>query len=64
MMVSGAELGVVASAAQSLPDVPALGHRHVLPFAPPMPPGFYGAVRFEFQAGKLVSAVVEERLKP
>jgi hypothetical protein len=29
-----------------------------------MPPGFYGAVRFEFQAGKLVSAVVEERLKP
>lgn len=39
-------------------------HRYVLPFAPPMPPGFYGSVRFDFQDGKLVAAAVEEKLKP
>lgn len=46
------------------PAVVTIGHKHVLPFAPPMPPEFYGVVRFEFQGGKLISAVVEERLKP
>lgn len=41
-----------------------IGHRYLLPLAPPVPPGFYGKVQYTFEAGKLVSAVVEERLKP
>lgn len=41
-----------------------VGHRHVLPFAPPMPPDFYGSVSYQFQAGRLVTATVEEKLKP
>lgn len=45
-------------------DQPSIGHRYLLPLAPPVPPGFYGKVQFVFEAGKLVAAVVEERLKP
>ena len=43
---------------------PVVGHRYVLPFAPPMPPEFWGEVTYRFQGGKLVQAVVEEMLKP
>lgn len=43
---------------------PAPSHRYVIAHAPPMPSTFYGVVRFEFQAGKLVLAIVEEKLKP
>lgn len=43
---------------------PPVGHRYLLPFAPPVPPGFYGKIQYTFEAGKLVSALVEERLKP
>lgn len=46
------------------PVEPVVGHRFVLNFAPPMPPGFYGAVVYRFEGGKLVRAEVEESLKP
>ena len=39
------------------------GYRYLLKMAPPMPPDFYGEVRFTFRAGQFVLATVEETLK-
>jgi hypothetical protein len=41
-----------------------VGHRYVLPYAPPMPDGFYGSVTYQFQGGRVVLAVVEEKIRP
>lgn len=54
----------IATDEEAAAAIATVGHRFVLPFAPPMPTDFFGAVRYEFQGGKLISAVVEERLKP
>lgn len=37
---------------------------YVKQLAPVMPPGFFGEVRFAYQDGRFVMAVVEERAKP
>ena len=37
---------------------------HVLQAAPAMPLTYWGSVVYEYQAGKLVMAKIEERLKP
>ncbi len=53
-----------SGAAGSPPVGPPSGHRHVMPFAPPMAETFWGSVTFSYQAGKLVNAAVSETMKP
>lgn len=42
----------------------AAGNKHLLGYAPLMPPDFWGRVSFVYQGGKLVNLSVEETIKP
>ena len=41
----------------------ASSYRYLLALAPPVPPEFYGEVKFTYRAGQFVLATVEETLK-